>query len=222
MKDILRELQSLSLKLQRREMTLVDSSVHIKQTINVLTAMKTTGGRSTKKAEQGVSSGFFKDRLPESSLVQTLKALDKRFWPGEQEDLTLYGEQEVHRLAKSLGEPAGEAVGQFRDWKLQGTPPGKTLERLCIASRTYLPTSAECERGFSAVNNTDNQSRNRLREESLSSLLFVDLNGPPLDKFDPVPFVKSWIKAGHRLSSSWKPGRQREEVEPRHLWSILT
>ncbi|KAJ4939484.1 hypothetical protein JOQ06_028932 [Pogonophryne albipinna] len=61
MKDILRELQSLSLKLQRREMTLVDSSVHIKQTINVLTAMKTTGGRSTKKAEQGVSSGFFKD-----------------------------------------------------------------------------------------------------------------------------------------------------------------
>ncbi|KAK1879466.1 E3 SUMO-protein ligase KIAA1586 [Dissostichus eleginoides] len=213
MKDILRELQSLSLKLQRREMTLVDSSVHIKQTINVLTAMKTTGGRSTKKAEQGVSSGFFKDveltegrgkinkprfyesvvatltkRLPESSLVQTLKALDKRFWPGEQEDLTLYGEQEVHRLAKSLGEPAGEAVGQ----------------------------------GFSAVNNTDNQSRNRLREESLSSLLFVDLNGPPLDKFDPVPFVKSWIKAGHRLSSSWKPGRQREEVEPRHLWSILT
>ncbi|KAK1880923.1 E3 SUMO-protein ligase KIAA1586 [Dissostichus eleginoides] len=126
MKDILRELQSLSLKLQRREMTLVDSSVHIKQTINVLTAMKTTGGRSTKKAEQGASSGFFKD------------------------------------------------------------------------------------------------SRNRLREDSLSSLLFVDLNGPPLDKFDPVPFVKSWIKAGHRLSSSWKPGRQREEVEPRHLWSILT
>ncbi|KAF3833308.1 hypothetical protein F7725_026973 [Dissostichus mawsoni] len=65
---------------------------------------------------------------------------------------------------------------------------GKTLERLCIASRTYLPTSAECERGFSAVNNTDNQSRNRLREESLSLLLFVDLNGPPLNKFDPVPF----------------------------------
>ena len=49
MKDILCEFQSLSLKLQRREMTLVDSSVHIKQTINVLTAMKTTGGRSTKK-----------------------------------------------------------------------------------------------------------------------------------------------------------------------------
>ncbi|XP_056091376.1 E3 SUMO-protein ligase KIAA1586-like [Rhinichthys klamathensis goyatoka] len=248
MKDILRELQSLSLKLQKREMSLVDSSLAIQQTINVLAAMKTTGGgKSTKKAEKSVSSGLFKGvelnegrakinrsrfhesviasltkRLPESNLVLMLKALDKRFWPGEQEDLILHGEPEVHSLAKALGEPTREAVEQFRDWKLQGTAPGKTLERLCIASRTYLPTSAECERGFSAVNNTSNQTRNRLREDSLSSLLFVDLNGSPLDKFDPVPFVRSWIKAGHRLSSSWKPGRQPQEVEPRHLWSILT
>lgn len=28
------------------------------------------------------------------------------------------------------------------------------------------------------------------------------LNGPPLDKFDPVLFVRTWIKAGHCLSSS--------------------
>ena len=115
-----------------------------------------------------------------------------------------------------------QAVEQFRDWKLQRSAPGNTLERLCIASRTYLPTSAECEQGFSAVNNTDNQTRNRLREDSLSSLLFVDLNRPPLKKFNPVPFVRSWIKAGHRLYSSWKPGRQPQEVEPRHLWSIIT
>ena len=247
MKDILRELQSLSLKLQQRELSLVDSSLAIQQTIDVLTAMNTTGGgKSTKKTEQSVSSGLFKGvelnegrakinrpcfyesvissltkRLPDSNLVLTLKALDKRFWPGEQ-DLILHGEPEVHSLAKDLGEPTREAVEQFRDWKLQGTAPGKTLERLLIASRTYLPTSAECEQGFSAVNNTDNQMRNRLREDSLSSLLFVDLNGPPLVKFDPIPFVRSWIKAGHRLSTSWKPGRQPQEVQPRHIWSILT
>lgn len=139
-----------------------------------------------------------------------LKALDRRFWPGE--DLILYGEPEVHNLAKAPGEPTREAVEQFRDWKLHGTAPGKALERLCIASRTYLPKSTECEQGFSALNNTDNLMRNRLREDSLSSLLFVDFNGPPPVKFDPVPFVRSWIKAGHRLSSSW----------PRHIWSILT
>ncbi len=52
MKDILLELQSLSLKLQRGEMTLVESSLHIQQAIDVLTAMKTSGGKSMKKAEQ--------------------------------------------------------------------------------------------------------------------------------------------------------------------------
>lgn len=156
-------------------------------------------------------------------MVLKLKALDKRFWPTAQEDLVLHGKPEVHSLAKALGEPTRDAVEQFRDWKLQGTAPGKTLERICIASRTYLPTSAECERGFSAVNNTDDKTRNRLREGSLSSLLFVDLNGPPLDKFDPVPFVRSWIAAGHRLSTSWKPGREPQQtVEARHLWSVLT
>ncbi len=52
MKDALRELQSLSLKLQRRETSLVDASCYIQQTIDILTAMKDCGGKSTQKAEQ--------------------------------------------------------------------------------------------------------------------------------------------------------------------------
>lgn len=109
-----------------------------------------------KKAEQCVSSGLFKDVeltegrgeinkphfyqsvvssltkcLPESDLVQRLKALDKRYWPREQEAVTLY------KKNKKYG-------------KLQGTPQDKTLERLCIASHTYLSTSP-------AVNDTISQ-----------------------------------------------------------------
>ncbi len=143
-------------------------------------------------------------RLRESNLVQKLKAFDKCFWPGEQGALTLYGKQKVCSLAKSLGEPVRKTVEQFRDWKLQATSRGKTLERLYT--------------GFSAINDTAIQSSDSLREESLSSLLFVDLNGPPLDKFDPVPYMATWIKAAYHLSSSWIPGRQREEAEPRPLW----
>lgn len=171
---ILRELHSLSLKLQKRELTLVNSSLHIQQTIDVLTAKKTSGGKSLKKAEQCISSGCFKDveltegigklnkhcfyesvvaslakRLPKSKRVQKLKALDKHFWPGERDALTLYGEEEVCSLAKSLCEPTREAVDQFRYLNLQGAPQGKTLERLHTASCTFLPTSAECERIFS-------------------------------------------------------------------------
>ena len=114
--------------------------------------------------------------------------------------MILYGENDVRTLAKKLGESAKEAVDEFRKWKLQDKAPGKTLEKFCKAIRTYLPTSSECERGFSAVNDTDS---NRLRENSLSSLLLVDLNGPTLERFDPAPFITSWINSGHRLSTSW-------------------
>ena len=191
--------------------------------------MKESVGKSTLKAEQCTSLGLFenvelvecrgkinrrqfyqsvidglKRRMPESDLVHMLKPLDKHFWPQDRNALILYGENEVRTLAKKLSESAREAVDEFRDWKLQDKAPGKILEKLCTASRTYLPTSSECERGFSAVNDTDSKVRNRLRENSLSSLLFVDLNGPPLEKFDPAPFITSWITSGHRLSTKSK------------------
>ena len=95
------------------------------------------------------------------------------------------------------------------------------LEKLQTASLTYLPTSAECERGFSAVNSIDSKYRNKLREQSLSLLLFMDLNGPPLEQFDPLPFVSSWIKAGHPPSTSWDTGRKAKTEDPRPLWSLL-
>lgn len=52
--------------------------------------------------------------LPESNLVQKFKPLVNHFWPGK-EELTLHGEEEVGSLAKLLGEPACEALEQFRD-----------------------------------------------------------------------------------------------------------
>lgn len=61
MKDILRELQGLSLKCQQRDITLVDASCHILQCIDILKAMKASGGKSTQKAEQRTSLGLFKD-----------------------------------------------------------------------------------------------------------------------------------------------------------------
>lgn len=60
MKDVLRELQSLSLKLQRRGTTLVDSHRYIQQTIEILNAMKMHGGKSTAKAQQSILAGLFK------------------------------------------------------------------------------------------------------------------------------------------------------------------
>ncbi|KAK1895996.1 Zinc finger protein 862, partial [Dissostichus eleginoides] len=60
-------------------------------------------------------------------------------------------------------------------------------------------------------------TRNRLRARSLNALLFVDLNGPPINKFDPFPFIQSWINKGHRTSTSWVPGPRPQSAENRPL-----
>ena len=66
------------------------------------------------------------------------------------------------------------------------------------ASETLIVSTAECERAFSAMNDILSDNRNLLKVERLSSLLFVKIVGPPLTKFNPLPYVKSWIKSGRR------------------------
>lgn len=113
-----------------------------------------------------------------------------------------------------------EAISNFRDWKLQGKGQGEILNRLLVAAKSILPTSAEYERGFSADNDTDCKTRNRLRAKSLARLLFVDRSGTPIDKFDPLQFVQSWINQGH--SASWVPGPRPKPAESRALWSLFS
>lgn len=130
MKDILRELQSLSLKLQQRDSSLVSSFFYVQHTVKILSAMKTWAGKSISKAEQCVSVDQFKGvtlvgdcagkinrhqffqavvdnltaHMPADDLVQLIQPLDKSTRPEKQEDLILYGEAEVHLFAKLLGE----------------------------------------------------------------------------------------------------------------------
>jgi len=48
-----------------------------------------------------------------------------------------------------------------------------TLKRILCVAKTYNCSSAECERGFSAANNTVTPMRNRLSAKSLASLQSV-------------------------------------------------
>ena len=36
--------------------------------------------------------------------------------------------------------------------------------------------------------------------------MFVNVNGPDIGNFDPLPFVRSWLAVGGRLFTSYKPG----------------
>jgi len=94
-------------------------------------------------------------------------------------------------------------VVAFRKYKVAGVKPDMEL---FAAAETFPGSTAECERGFSTMNETACDKRNRLHVESRSDSMFVKLNGVPSEKFDPYPFVRSWLDAGNRLSTSWIPG----------------
>lgn len=58
--------------------------------------------------------------------------------------------------------------------------------------------------------------RNSLHVETVSNLMFLALNGPPLEKFDPLPHVRSWLERGHRKSTAWVSGQQSNNTVDRH------
>ena len=56
------------------------------------------------------------------------------------------------------------------------------------------------------MNDIASDRRNSLNVNTISSLMFINVNGRKIGDFDPILFVKSWLAHGGRLSTSWKPG----------------
>ena len=50
---------------------------------------------------------------------------------------------------------------------------------------TISPTTAECERGFSQMNQVKTQLRTSLNQETISSLLRIKIDGPTLANYTP-------------------------------------
>lgn len=58
-------------------------------------------------------------RFPDSELTELLTPLKPSCWPKDCNSLVLYGEKEIHDLAKHLGVPTRAAVEKYRLWKLE-------------------------------------------------------------------------------------------------------
>lgn len=245
MKDVLRELSFLSLKLQARTCNMVTSFAEVSTTIAVLKAMKTAGGgKTTKKivdigttytfkgvpltdGKPGINAGQFMAAILDylsrrtetrSTLLGDLQKLYKTTWPpATSDELILFGEESVMRLAKRLSLPIRPVVEEFRNYKIHsGLKPQPELVRLLSAAETYPGSTAECERGFSEMNEMVWDRRNRLSVETISSSMFIKLNGVSVGSFEPYPYVQSWIAAGNRLSTAWITGPKAGDKSNSH------
>ena len=136
-----------------------------------------------------------------SQLVNDLQVLCPENWPAEFD--ILFGEDSVRNVCKYFKLRSETAIiNGFREFKQglgQNVP--KSMEPMLKASDTLIVSTAECERAFSTMNDILTDNRNKLKIERLSALLFVKIIGPPQRQFNPLPYVKSWIKLGRRSAN---------------------
>ena len=52
-----------------------------------------------------------------------------------------------------------------------------------------------CERGFSCMNRGKSVLQTRLDEDTLDHIMYITIDGPSLDNFDPEKFVSDWIES---------------------------
>ena len=72
----------------------------------------------------------------------------------------------------------------------------RKIVHICLA---LAGSSADCERSFSIMKHIRPQSRNQLRPESISHLMRIKYNGPPLEKLNVQYYTEKWLESGKLL-----------------------
>jgi len=94
----------------------------------------------------------------------------------------------------------------------------KTIDRKNVISafniflKAYACSTAECERGFSVMNNICTDLRSQSTINNISNLMFININGPPLCDWNPEDYVKSWL-FNHRCAEDTRTNISRNYID---------
>jgi len=121
--------------------------------------------------------------------TECVKVLYPAYWPAD---------VDVTSASCRFGVSPRPAVRAFRSFVDSGRKIIEDDLRPVISSLAVIPVStAECERGFSCMNLLLTSTCSSLHVTTLSSLMFLKTVGPPLEQFEPLKYVKSWLAKGH-------------------------
>jgi len=138
-------------------------------------------------------------------LLNGINFINPDTWPEDIETNVLYGETEVSFLCRRFTLPTRQTIQEFREFKDNGGKyVSNSLFPLKKAVSTLVVSTAECERGFSQMNVIMSPIRTSLAISRLFKLLFIKCAGLPLNRFSPLPQVKTWLTKGHCSSDDTK------------------
>jgi len=150
-----------------------------------------------------------------TDLQQAARCLCPSSWPADPITKALYGESHVASMSKSLGfspDTTAEIVMDYSMYKRSdGKSVGEKLKSLFSVLEIMPISSAECERGFRQMNLIHSAARNRLLVLSVSDLLMIVINGPPLCHWNAQKYVVSWLKSGRHGALDKTTGVPRKD-----------
>ena len=155
-------------------------------------------------------------RFPEDVLLSSAKVLNVHLWPEDEGERLLFGDKEVAFLAKLTGLNTVDVLIDFRDYKLTKRNISPLIKSLLCRLSVIPISSAACERGFSAMNAQQSATRNRLLMKNLDGILFVSVNGMPLNCWDPKPYVMTWLKSGRHSAADKPVGKGKKKTVVKH------
>jgi len=135
-----------------------------------------------------------------------------------------YSDDCIRRLSKKFKVDEITSVRGFRQFKDTKEDNVEDLKLLTTAIKCIAISSSECERSFSSMNEIVSPKRNSLGSVHISSLVFINCVGPPIDKINPTKWIESWVKKGKRTAEEENcPKRIKitEENVYKSLWNLI-
>ena len=158
-------------------------------------------------------------------IIAQLSVINPEYWPNEMD--ANYGEEEVRLLCQRFRLSYATVRDAYCDFKDSG---GQQITRkfkaLLNCINTIPVSTAECERGFSAMNVILSDTRSSLLITHVSGLMFIRMHGPPLEVWKPHQYIRSWLRK-HRSATDTRLTRVASETSaaemktPDLLWTIF-
>ena len=137
-----------------------------------------------------------------------------------------FGEDEVKSLCGTLRLNKQQTHPAYIEFKASGgrSIPDQ-LNKLMVAVDTLSPSNADCERGFSAMNNIITDSRNAITTNNAEKQLFVSTVGPPCEKWNSEPCVRTWLGKGRRAAHATSGMARQQNLKKANyyepLWKVF-
>ncbi|XP_073669155.1 E3 SUMO-protein ligase KIAA1586-like [Paramisgurnus dabryanus] len=163
-------------------------------------------------------------RLDDNGIISDAAVLNPSNWPSDEDERILYGDNKLLTIRKTLAVEAATStilLKEFHQFKCHGTT-GDNLRKVLITVSTLPVSTAECERGFSAMNRILTDERNRINVSTLNNLLFISINGPEVAYFPARRFAEMWIKEGRHAADDAPTGKQKKTTEVHHQGRLFS